>query len=420
MARPWHDAKLVLMPKDGYSHRFVWLWLVAIAFAAIVVATSSAARAQQEEEFWRQGPPIVAVEDLRGGFNKIVIEEKDLPLGFQVTKESVYVVARKSKPREGRGPIIVGRSVLAKADNGNLILVFYLPMEEGKPLVGDRLYSSGFPITDAERNLINQALASLPQVDRELDDLYHGLMSFKYGYYSSKLATTTSTDSNSYKQSKFTQMTYGFRWWFDFFPQLGVSYDYARGTIPIKGFHKEDETGAQTNSSLGISYRARFLTLPWIISFKYVATDFETSNPDDFVLGSSYSGLNVNMTFHELWQFKVFDTRFASFEMTNLEIGAGVFPFMMVSDMGVSRGQGTGMGFQANGGLDFHIGKIKLLKDFFFAFEGGWQLINVGFSGQTSNTYVAPNNQSTETQYWFGLRLKFHIKDYIGEMIKES
>lgn len=385
-----------------------------------VIALCFIADAPAFAEFWDQAPPVDSIEDLQGTFHKVYVDDDAIPNGFEIRKEGVYVLARRPPSENGgakRGPVIVGRSFFAEDEGSRKLFVFYQALEEGKPEVGDRLFSSGAPMSDAERALIREAQGLLPMLDKELEDLYNGLISLKVGLYQTTLSTQTNTDSNRFKDAGFIQKNFGLRWWFDFAPRLGMNLEFATGDIPITGFHREPETGSQKDMMVGLMLRTRFLGNPTMFSLNYFNDSFVTTNPDDFILSSTYSGFNLNMTFYELFKWSIFRAKWADLMLNNLEVGAGISPIMTVTDTVITRGGGSGNGYQFNAGLEFHVGKIKFLKNFFFVFEGGMKMTNISFSG-TPSTNVQPNNSSSEQLTWYGLRIKFNMQDYLGEWIK--
>ena len=276
-------------------------------------------------------------------------------------------------------------------------------------------------------DLMRKEVVSVLNRDKELEDLYTGLISMKLGMYTGHLSSTTNSFTNEAKDGgPYSLTNFGLRWWFFFDPQLGFNFEFARsGTIPTVGERYEPETSSQTYINPGLLYRGRLLFIPTIYSLTYFVNSFSTSNTNDALLSSVYSGLDLGVTFYYPNRIQLFRLGPISLSFNNLEGGIAYAPSVQVSDSGYSRGSSvSGNQVAFNGGIEFNlmIRGLRFTNDLFFVFEGGEQLYNLAFSGATKGNQqdgspIPQGGVFSETQSWYGIRLKYNMRDYVGELM---
>ncbi len=301
------------------------------------------------------------------------------------------------------------------------------------PQKGDTLLETGDPLTADEMDLLRNEVLGVLARDREIEDFYTGLISFKAGFYQGSLNTTSTAngqpiDTNRFKQSnQYFLQSYGVRWWFYFNPSLGLNMDFSTGTIPTVGFLREPESSTQTYVNPGLLYRGSLLVIPMIYSVTYFINSFSTTNTDDFLIGSTYSGVDLGATAYYPYRIRLFHLGWFTFSFNNLELGGAFAPAVTVSDVNYKRGtSNSGNQFAFNGGIEFNLAikHLRFTNDLYFVIEGGEQFYNLSFSGPTTGTLpggtpIPANGSSTETQSWFGVRLKYNIPDVIGELFND-
>lgn len=325
----------------------------------------------------------------------------------------------------------VGRAAVVETSVNRAHFVLYKPFTGGELKAGDRILQTGDPLTADEMDLLRREVLGLLHRDKELEDLYTGRISVKLGLYHGSLASHSdingqTADTNNYKNSNsYFLENFGFRWWFFFEPSLGLNFEYASGSIPTVGFEHEAEMSTQTYLNPGLVYRSRFFFIPAIYSLTYGINKFATTNPDDFLISSTYSGVNVGVTFYYPYRIQIFRLGPFTFAFNNLEAGIAYAPSVQVSDVNYVRGTTvSGNELSYNAGVEFNLAirGLRFTDDLFFVLEGGQQSYNLSFSGPTQGTLpdgslIPQGVHSTEVQTWYGVRLKYNFKDYLGELI---
>ncbi len=350
----------------------------------------------------------------------------------------VFVVAKQVPDPLRKGWFefeFIGRAAVVDGDERKARLVLYKSFKNAQLADGLRVIRTGDPLTADEMDLMRKEVLGILQRDKELEDLYSGVISVKLGFYragllsSSTLPDGTAADINAYKRSNaFFLLTGGVRWWTTFVPALGLNYDFAWGQIPTTGFLRTVEMSTQLYHNPGILYRARLLVFPSIYSLTFFMNQFQTTNPDDFLISSSYSGPLLSATFYYPYPVRLFGLGKFAFVFNNVEAGGGIAPVVFVSDgPNYKRGQrSSGMMLSANAGVEFNLAwrPWRFTRDLFFVFEGGLQSFNLSFEGPTTGTLptgeaIPEGVRSTEFQYWYGLRIKYNFPDFIGELLQD-
>jgi hypothetical protein len=320
----------------------------------------------------------------------------------------------------------VGRAAVAETSANVAHMVLYKPFKGQEIQKGDHLVLTGDPLTLDEMDLMRKEVLGVLHRDKELEDLYSGLISFKLGMYNASLSTKSNGDTNAFKNSpSFLLTNFGLRWWFFFNPAIGLNFEYSTGSIPTFGFKRESETSSQTYINPGLLYRGRLFVIPTIYSLTYFINHFQTSNPDDFLISSTYSGVNLGVTFYFPYRTQLVHLGPFKLNFNNFELGGGYAPAVSVADANYVRGANSSASqFSANAGLELNLSfrPWRFTNDLFFIAEGGMQMYNLSFSGNTQGTLpggapLPSGNISTETQIWYGIRVKYNIRDVIGEML---
>jgi hypothetical protein len=361
--------------------------------------------------------------------------KKEFFVNFEAGRQSykdleVFVVVREIEDPLRKGWFdfeFVGRAAVAETSVNNAHFVLYKPFNKGGEIQkGDHLVRTGDPLTLDEMDLLRKEVLGILQRDKELEDLYTGLISVKLGLYSGSLDSTSSNDTNAFKKANsFFLRTMSLRWWFFFNPAVGLNLEYASGTIPTVGFHHEDLSSSQTYLNPGLLYRSRFISLPAIYSLTYFINKFSSTNTDDQLLSSTYSGVNLGVTFYYPYRFQIFRLGPFKFSFNNIEAGFGYAPAVSVSDQNFKRGASvSGHQLSLNGGVEFNLAirGWRFTDDLFVVLEGGRQSYDFTFSGPTSGTLpsgagLPEGTINSETQTWYGLRIKYNMRDYLGELL---
>jgi hypothetical protein len=402
-----------------------------LASLLFVFAHTAIAAPCQVPDYLKKAPQVKDVSGDKEFFVEYALDTKPWE------QFEVFVVVRQVEDPTSKGWFdfqFIGRAAVAESSDTAARLVLYKPFLGMKLQPGDRLVRTGDPMTLEEMELMRKAVMGLFNPDKETDDMYSGLISFKLGMYKAQMSSVPATedgeiaDVNFYKRSDgFFLKNFGLRWWFFFNPAMGVNLEYAGGEIPTTGFHGDAQTSNQLYLNPGLIYRSKFLVLPTIYSLTFFMNKFSTTNPDDFVIASTYSGLNFGATVFLPYRIVLLRALGFSFSFANLELGGGVAPFVSVSDAKYKRGSSSsGSQLSANAGVEFNLShrKIKFTQDLFFVLEYGLQKYGLIFLGPT--TGVAPdgsvipkNTKTTESQSWYGIRLKYNMPDMIGELVSD-
>lgn len=330
---------------------------------------------------------------------------------------------------------IIGRA--AVADRGSekdedVRLFLYKNIQGGDLQPGDRLLATGDPLTADEMDLLRKEILGILEHDSELEDDLAGLMSFKFGAYRASLSSTSlvggaESDTNRYKRAnQYFLQTFGLRWWFFFNPSFGFNFDISTGSIPVVGYLQKAETSRQTYINPGLMYRSRLFMFPAIYSLTFFMNQFSTSNPDDFLINSTYMGANIGVTFFFPYRTRLLRLGPVTFSFNNFELGGGIAPSVIVSDGSYKRGEkAEGTQKSLNFGMEFNLAVkgYSFTNDVFFVAEGGMQSYDLSFSGKTSGTLASgkalpEGNSASERQTWVGVRVKYNIRDVLGGLFE--
>jgi hypothetical protein len=155
----------------------------------------------------------------------------------------------------------------------------------------------------------------------------------------------------------------------------------------------------------------------------YFLNKFQTTNTDDFLISSTYSGVNLGVTLYYPYRIALIKTKYVTLAFNNVEAGFGLAPSVQVSDDMFKRGSevsGRQLSFNAGIELNLAIKPLRFTNDLFFVLEGGRQIFDLSFKGPTEGTLpsgalIPENVHNTETQTWYGIRIKYNMRDYLGE-----
>ncbi len=387
-----------------------------------------------------------AVPTRNGDFlkNTMQVDEVTSPKEFYVGYDSgtepfkelqVFVVVRQIEDPLRPGWFdfeVVGRAAVAETYINKAHFVLYKPFKGAELRKKDHIVPTGDPLTLDEMDLLRKEVIGVLDRDKELEDLYTGLISFKLGLYTGSLASTSKiggvqSDTNAFKKAnQISLRNFGLRWWFFFNPQLGLNVEYASGNIPTVSDKGVSLNSTQTYLNPGLIYRSRFIFIPAIYSVTYFINKFATENKDDYLISSSYSGVNLGVTLYYPYRLQIFKLWRFTFSFNNAEIGGGYAPAVNVSDEKFVRGASvSGNQISFNGGLEFNLAirGLRFTQDIFFVLEGGQQRYSLAFSGATQGflpdgtTLIPENVVATETQSWYGIRIKYNMRDMVGELL---
>jgi hypothetical protein len=397
--------------------------------SGLFLSTSVLASPTQNQHFLEAAPEISEIQGKKEFFVQY-------DLGTKPWREfEVFLVAREVEDPNRKGWYdfqFVGRAAVVESSVSSAHLVMYKPFKTTEMQKGDKLLRTGDPLTLDEMDMLRNEVMGILHMDKELEDLFSGLISFKFGYYTGRFETTSTAsdgsvgDTNAYKQAtSYKMMTFGLRWWFFFNPATGINFDFSTGTIPTKGFKREDEESTQTYVNPGLMYRGRLLVFPTIYSLTYFMNSFKTSNPDDFLISSTYSGINAAVTLYWPYRTNLLRLGPVTIAFNNIEAGLGISPGVSVSDEKFKRGASVDASLMSlNGAIEFNmpIAGVKFTNDLFVVFEAGMQKYSMTFAGPTEgklpNGLPLPQGGSnTEKQTWYGVRIKYNMRDIIGELL---
>jgi hypothetical protein len=399
--------------------------LVGVALLTVFLCSPARAVPTRNRDALARAPTVSEVSTKKEFF-------VNLPAGDATWKEyEVFLVVREVEDSVRKGWYdfeFVGRAAVAESTGSTAHLVLYKPFKNDETRKGDHLVRTGDPLTLEEMDMMRKEVLGVLQRDKELEDLYTGLISIKLGAYAAKFETTSNTDTNKFKAANgYLLSNFGLRWWFFFNPAVGLNFEYAHGSIPTTDFLRKSKESTQTYINPGLMYRGRFLGIPAMYSMTYFINSFSTTNGDDFIIPSTYTGANLGMTFYFPYRAELIRLGKFALAFNNAELGGGYAPSVSVSDGGgFSRGtKSAASQLSANAGLEFGLiyRPWRFTNDVFIVFEGGLQRFDLNFSGATKG-FIEPmhdpipqGTHNVETQSWFGIRLKYNMPDYIGELI---
>lgn len=307
-------------------------------------------------------------------------------------------------------------------------------------VIGDDVSYIGKPTDKKSLANLMHSLMDYSNLSRELGDFYFGSMSISFSYGISSLSTSSSgpydvnnpfdagdigskysSDINQFKNYN-SYLTYNmsFRWWFFFLSSLGMDIDYSfTPTIPTTTFLEQQVGSSFKGYGLSLLYRRKFFRMPAIMGIKYFSDSFKTANDDDYLLSSTYSGININLAWHFPYKFTILPLSFFKMVFHDFELGLGLSPIVFASDTGFSRGNRPSItSYRLGSGILFNFESkyLDFLKDFFFGIKYEYVSYSLAFSGITDPSEAMPDGTiSKETYSYIGLQVKYEFNDPFGD-----
>ncbi len=256
-----------------------------------------------------------------------------------------------------------------------------------------------------------------------------GYIQLDMGPYHGALASSQENQANYYKQiSEFEFQRIHFRWFVGFIWRLGIDYESYQGLFPTSTYYRESFKSQQNLSRFTLLYRFRAFGAvrftPHVMSF---SDDFTTSNPDEYLISSRYSGIGFGSTIAYEWAPPTWKgSGLLDFQFQSLSLVATVYPTLQAQDTGLSRGTAS----DGSTGLEWQVRMEALVSThllpysnrFLLAFSYGNLTYNLRFSGATkgeSGGYVIPENgRYSESNTGWHLQLGVRWDDIISEFLR--
>jgi hypothetical protein len=400
-------------------------FLRSLLFSSAIFLTLSEREAFPSEAFLAalgDAPEISNIRDEK----KFLILDREKTRNWK--QSQVFLVVRKETDSLRRQPklSVIGRSAVVDVVSRGAVMVLYKPFEGQKAKEGDYLIRTGDPLTAEEMGLIQDEILGVLEQDDEIEAYYKGVMSLKMGFYGGMLDSTSASDTNAFKKSPDLFMSsFGLRWWQTFYPRLGVNIEYAKTEIPTITTFSEEAISTHMVFEPGLIYRSRLFGIPIMYSLTYFTNRFETTNPDDFLISSAYSGVNVGGTIFYPLHWSILSLGRSSFNLEYFELGGKYAPSVDVSEKEYSRGtsvEGSARSFHF--GVEFNLthSSLQFTRNLFIIIEGGMQRMDLEFSGSTQGELptgeaIPRDGKHTEWFQWWGVRLKYNLPDYLGEFL---
>lgn len=256
-----------------------------------------------------------------------------------------------------------------------------------------------------------------------------GYIQLDFGPNQGKLDSQSPNSANQYKSYQFNYMNTRLLWYFDFVWRYGIEYETSGGTVPVKGYNREEKPTKYTETTLSIHYRLLPVWKELRPTLKLVSksTSFTTENDDEYVLSSNTSGLGLGVNFHYLFSENLLKSEAGfAWSFNKAYVDLVYFPSYSATDSGVTRGEsstGNALELKVGATFLFHIKAIPFLKRYSLDLSAGMSQSQFSFSGAPTNpsevlTPVPEGGTYKENQNFVKIMVGLRMDDYVGKLLK--
>lgn len=349
---------------------------------------------------------IFEVEDQKGA-----LKTGSKVLFVRTSKDEFEIMARGKV--EGR----VNNKALITIESGSLIK---------RPLPGDLVVSLGSPWKPGggETETLSEAPVLTEEPPLPGDP---GYLEFTFGRVLAEARADTPNAANAYKQIPTFESTYWrFVWFIEFAWRLGFEAEFFNGSVPTYSYFRREEQTSLNFTRFSVNFRTRKMwsdRLRWTFKAISSSNEFQTTNTDEALIGSVYSGFGpgVRLDYEVVAPTWTSEGGFGV-RLQNVFVEADYFPILDAKDTTLSRGTSAG-----SSSYSWRIG-TSLLLDFkwFFWFRRmtlqatmGELVYDLKFTGptisETGGIYTIPEGGNyKESLKFIFLSVGFRMDDYIG------
>lgn len=366
----------------------------------------------------------------KGGFP--IASEKDHSYFIQpsmpLSKDSHFLIVRVKDDKDDFE--VIANGTIESAENQGYWLAIESKDLKKLPVKGDFAVLLGAPkVFDIKPQLkptINFNLSNAPP-----EDLERGYLQLGYTFYEGSLSANSSTRANSYKNiSQYRFQGFELDWFLDFLPNYGITIKSFGGSVPVRSYYLNDIPSSYSRLNMRLNYRTKVSKnkLRWTFFVDSLYEDFNTSNPDEYLLSSKETSLGAGATLaYEPRYFLLPYQKKSEFVFQRFFVSAVYYPKVQVQDSIVSRGSDSVGSSRWDLGVGatflFNLSWVPWVKRYYL--EAGYNVseTSLKFSGPTQSEsggiYTVPQGGtgSEKDQYWY-IQIGVRYEDFIGHLFK--
>lgn len=324
---------------------------------------------------------------------------------------------------------IIGQGFVKSSNSKNSLVELSAEKLQKLPKRGDFAVMMAEPKTFVSKKAESKVI--ITQVEDSAEkNLEKGYLEFGFTNWMGNLKSTSSNSANSYKNfNNYKFSGVHFEWFVDFLPNYGLTFDNVKGGIPIYSYYLQDVSSTYSFSRLKINYRNKSGPGQWRWKF-YLMTQveqFQTSNPDEYVLASQSSFVGLGgVVGYDFSDQLINDTRWWG-KPLGLYVESSLCPQVSVADISLSRGTATAGSsrteISAQYSHIFYLSKIPWIKRYVLDLKYTVTDMKLNFQGKTQSEsggiYTIPEGGNyREVNQFISLTLNFRFEDLIGRSLK--